>query len=136
MRASATSPPRAEALTEPLRQAIEEPGLPDLGDDEALRLRNSLFDPRDTLGLAKSRRAEDEAATRLVTALRGALIGWARAAKLPLDRRDGRGDSRFYDTGRRCGAPPGEYFGALTRGGECPPSRTTELPAGASPART
>ncbi|MGW0989907.1 DUF6980 family protein [Streptomyces sp. NPDC002486] len=40
------------------------------------------------------------------------------------------------EAGRRCGAPPDEYFGALTRGGECQPSRTTEQPAGASPART
>jgi hypothetical protein len=76
--------PQAEALTEPLRQTTEELGLPDLGD-EALYLWNALFDPRDILDLIKSGRTEDEAATRLVTALRGALIGWAEADRLPLD---------------------------------------------------
>ncbi|MFF5365364.1 hypothetical protein ACFY4I_39250 [Streptomyces scabiei] len=48
-----------------------------------------MFDPHDTLDLVKSGRAEGKAATRLVTAPRGALIGWAKAAKLPLDSRDG-----------------------------------------------
>ncbi|XUL94494.1 hypothetical protein ACQ86D_44960 [Streptomyces galilaeus] len=41
--------------------------------------------PPDILDLIKSGRTEDEAASRLVAALRGALIGWATAP----DRRDG-----------------------------------------------
>ncbi|MFC8086953.1 TetR/AcrR family transcriptional regulator [Streptomyces sp. NPDC057340] len=68
--------PQAEALAEPLRQTTEELGLGDLGD-EALYLWNALFDPRDILDLIKSGRSEEEAATRLLAALRGALIGWA-----------------------------------------------------------
>ncbi|MCX5240256.1 TetR/AcrR family transcriptional regulator [Streptomyces prunicolor] len=71
--------PQAEALAEPLRQTTEELGLVDLGD-EALFLWNALFDPRDILDLIKSGHTEDEAATRLVGALRGALIGWSAAA--------------------------------------------------------
>jgi len=71
--------PQAEALAEPLRQTTEELGLGDLGD-EALFLWNLLFDPRDILDLIKSGHTEDEAATRLVAALRGALIGWSAAA--------------------------------------------------------
>ncbi|WP_226966574.1 hypothetical protein [Streptomyces phaeolivaceus] len=47
-------------------------------------LWNALFDPRDILDLIKSGRTEDEAASRLVTALRGALIGWSTTP----DRRD------------------------------------------------
>ncbi|WP_326759023.1 hypothetical protein OHB35_14615 [Streptomyces phaeochromogenes] len=39
---------------------------------------------RDILDLIKSGRIEDEAAARLVAALRGALIGWSAAP----DRRD------------------------------------------------
>ncbi|WP_234329635.1 hypothetical protein [Streptomyces viridochromogenes] len=46
---------------------------------EALHLWNALFDPRDILDLIKSGRTEDEAASRLVAALRGALIGWSTA---------------------------------------------------------
>ncbi|AGP61170.1 hypothetical protein [Streptomyces rapamycinicus] len=38
-----------------------------------------MFDPRDILDLIKSGRTEDEAATRLMGALRGALIGWSAA---------------------------------------------------------
>ena len=70
--------PQAEALAEPLRQTTEELGLGDMGD-EALFLWNLLFDPRDILDLIKSGRTEDEAATRLVAALRGALVGWSAA---------------------------------------------------------
>ncbi|MFF5302345.1 TetR/AcrR family transcriptional regulator [Streptomyces sp. NPDC013161] len=70
--------PQAEALVEPLRQTTEDLGLGDLGD-EALYLWNALFDPRDILDLIKSGRTEDEAASRLVAALRGALIGWSTA---------------------------------------------------------
>ncbi|MFI0780513.1 TetR/AcrR family transcriptional regulator [Streptomyces sp. NPDC021212] len=70
------SRPQAETLAEPPRQTAEELGLGDLGD-EALYLWNALFDPRDILDLIKSGRTEDEAATRLVAALRGALIGRA-----------------------------------------------------------
>ena len=77
--------PQAEALAEPLRQTTEELGLGDLGD-EALYLWNTLFDPRDILDLIKSGRTEDETATRLVSALRGALIGWSTAT----DQEDGR----------------------------------------------
>ncbi|MEW2396118.1 helix-turn-helix domain-containing protein [Streptomyces sp. NPDC046862] len=76
--------PQAEALAEPLRQTTEELGLGDLGD-EALYLWNALFDPRDILDLIKSGRTEDEAATRLVAALRGALIGWAAADRTKSD---------------------------------------------------
>ncbi|WP_019547898.1 TetR/AcrR family transcriptional regulator [Streptomyces sulphureus] len=68
--------PQAEALDEPLRQSTEDLGLGDLGDD-ALFLWNALFDPRDIFDLIKNGRTEDEAATLLVAALRGALIGWA-----------------------------------------------------------
>ncbi|WP_253208759.1 hypothetical protein [Streptomyces niphimycinicus] len=68
--------PQAEALTEPLRQTTEELGPGDLGD-EARYLWNALFDPRDIRDLIKSGRTEDEAATRLVAAPRGALIGWS-----------------------------------------------------------
>ncbi|MFG2129290.1 hypothetical protein ACGFNV_16020 [Streptomyces sp. NPDC048751] len=75
--------PQAEALSEPLRQTAEELGVPDLGD-EALYLWNALFDPRDILDLIKSGRTEDEAVTRLVSALRGALVGWAEAGEIPL----------------------------------------------------
>jgi len=71
--------PQAETLTEPLHQNGEELGLVDLGDD-ALFLWNALFDPRDILDLIKSGHTEDEAATRLVAALRGALIGWSAPA--------------------------------------------------------
>ncbi|WP_446460581.1 hypothetical protein [Streptomyces sp. BRA346] len=35
-----------------------------------------MFGPRDILDLIKSGRTEEEAATRLVAALRGALTGW------------------------------------------------------------
>ncbi|WP_329072031.1 TetR/AcrR family transcriptional regulator [Streptomyces sp. NBC_01429] len=70
--------PQAEALAEPLRQTAEELGLGDLGD-EALYPWNALFDPRDILDLIKSGRTEEEAATRLVAALRGALISWSTA---------------------------------------------------------
>ncbi|MFG2964879.1 MULTISPECIES: TetR/AcrR family transcriptional regulator [unclassified Streptomyces] len=70
--------PQAEALAEPLRQTTEDLGLGDLGD-EALYVWNVLFDPRDILDLIKSGRTEDEAAARLVSALRGALIGWSAA---------------------------------------------------------
>ncbi|MEE4585863.1 MULTISPECIES: hypothetical protein [Streptomyces violaceusniger group] len=38
---------------------------------------SALFDPWDVLHLIKSGRTEDEAATRLVAALRGAPIGWS-----------------------------------------------------------
>ena len=74
--------PQAEALAEPLRQTAEELGLADLGD-EALYLWNTLFDPRDILDLIKSGRNEDEAASRLVAALRGALVGWSAATNPP-----------------------------------------------------
>ncbi|MPY48826.1 TetR/AcrR family transcriptional regulator [Streptomyces acidicola] len=70
--------PQAEALAEPLRQAAEDLGLGDLGD-EALYLWNALFDPRDILDLIKSGHTEDDAATHLIAALRGALIGWSTA---------------------------------------------------------
>jgi hypothetical protein len=73
--------PQAEALAEPLRQTAEDLGLGDLGD-EALYLWNALFDPRDILDLIKSGRTEDEAATRLVAALRGALIGWSTSGSV------------------------------------------------------
>ncbi|MEV7425818.1 helix-turn-helix domain-containing protein [Streptomyces sp. NPDC091212] len=46
---------------------------------EALYPWNALFDPRDILDLIKSGRTEEEAATRLVAALRGALISWSTA---------------------------------------------------------
>jgi len=47
--------------------------------DEALCLWNALFGPRDILDPIKGGRTEDEAASRLVTVLRGALICWSAA---------------------------------------------------------
>ncbi|BBJ45364.1 hypothetical protein SSPO_080820 [Streptomyces antimycoticus] len=38
---------------------------------------SALFDPWDILDLIKSGRTEDEAASRLVAARRGALTGWS-----------------------------------------------------------
>jgi len=68
---------QADALAEPLADAVARLGLPPLGD-EALFLWNVLFDPReildlvDTVGLSPV-----QAADRLTATLRGALAGWA-----------------------------------------------------------
>jgi AcrR family transcriptional regulator len=72
---------QADALERPLREATEELGLGDLGD-EAMFLWNILFDPREifdlinTMGLTK-----DRAAALLMSTLRGALTGWAEGRK-------------------------------------------------------
>jgi AcrR family transcriptional regulator len=82
---------QADALAEPIRQAAEELGLPDPGD-EGLFLWNILFDPREifdmtsTLGLTA-----DEAGHRLVATFCGALRGWTgsqavRAEEVPFSR--------------------------------------------------
>ncbi|KUM42102.1 MULTISPECIES: TetR/AcrR family transcriptional regulator [Micrococcaceae] len=68
---------QADALERPLREAVEELGLPPIGD-EAMFLWNILFDPREildlitTVGLSK-----DQVTARLISALKGALAGWS-----------------------------------------------------------
>jgi AcrR family transcriptional regulator len=72
---------QADALERPLREATQELGLGDLGD-EAMFLWNILFDPREifdlinTMGLSK-----DKASALLMSTLRGALSGWADGRK-------------------------------------------------------
>lgn len=68
---------QAEALERPLRESCEELGLEPL-EDEALFLWNILFDPREILDLINTvGLGNDEAAARLVAALRGALSGYS-----------------------------------------------------------
>jgi AcrR family transcriptional regulator len=68
---------QADALERPLREACDELGLPDLGD-EAMFLWNILFDPREILDLINTVGLTKEQATgRLISALKGALAGWS-----------------------------------------------------------
>jgi hypothetical protein len=63
-------------LQRPLEEACAELGLSPLGD-EAMFLWNILFDPREILDLINTVGLNKQQATaRLVSALRGALIGW------------------------------------------------------------
>lgn len=74
--------PQAEALSDPLREATKELGLPDLGD-EALFLWNLLFDPREILDLVNTvGLTEDQVGTQLMSALRGVLAGWAETRSI------------------------------------------------------
>ena len=67
----------ADALAEPIRQAADELGLPDPGD-QGMFLWNMMFDPREifdmveTLGMTRA-----EVGERLVAAFCRALQGWA-----------------------------------------------------------
>ncbi|KMS73384.1 hypothetical protein ACM01_19305 [Streptomyces viridochromogenes] len=73
---------QAEALARPIRELVVILGVSELAgvDDEAAFLWNVLFDPReifdlrDTLGLPPA-----QITHRLVSAFRGALLGWATA---------------------------------------------------------
>ncbi|MCA4134076.1 TetR/AcrR family transcriptional regulator [Arthrobacter sp. M4] len=68
---------QADALERPLRETCEELGLEPLGD-EAMFLWNILFDPREILDLINTVGLnKDQATTRLVSALKGALSGWS-----------------------------------------------------------
>ncbi|MBJ7223931.1 MULTISPECIES: TetR/AcrR family transcriptional regulator [unclassified Brenneria] len=68
---------QADAVRPPLREAMAEMALPDIGD-KAVFLWNILFDPReifdlmDTVGLS-----EREVGTQLMSVLIGGLKGWA-----------------------------------------------------------
>lgn len=67
---------QADALERPLRETCEELGLEPMGD-EAMFLWNILFDPREILDLINTVGLnKDQATTRLVSALKGALTGW------------------------------------------------------------
>ena len=69
---------QADALERPLREAVEELGLPAIGD-EAMFLWNILFDPREILDLINTVGLnKDQVTSRLVSALRGALTGWSQ----------------------------------------------------------
>ncbi|KRE68676.1 transcriptional regulator [Arthrobacter sp. Soil736] len=68
---------QADALERPLRETCDELGLPPLGD-EAMFLWNILFDPREILDLIRTvGLSKDQATARLVSALKGAMIGWS-----------------------------------------------------------
>ncbi|MFJ6535104.1 TetR/AcrR family transcriptional regulator [Paenarthrobacter sp. NPDC091711] len=68
---------QADALERPLREAVEELGLPPIGD-EAMFLWNILFDPREILDLINTvGLTKDQVTARLISALRGALAGWS-----------------------------------------------------------
>ncbi|MFF2840616.1 TetR/AcrR family transcriptional regulator [Paenarthrobacter sp. NPDC057981] len=68
---------QADALERPLREAVEELGLPAVGD-EAMFLWNILFDPREILDLINTvGLTKDQATVRLISALKGALAGWS-----------------------------------------------------------
>ncbi|MDI2034171.1 TetR/AcrR family transcriptional regulator [Paenarthrobacter nitroguajacolicus] len=68
---------QADALERPLREACEELGLPPIGD-EAMFLWNILFDPREILDLINTvGLTKDQATSRLIAALKGALAGWS-----------------------------------------------------------
>ncbi|GAA4623569.1 TetR family transcriptional regulator [Actinoallomurus vinaceus] len=74
--------PQADAVRGPLSETAQELGLPDLGD-ESVFLWNLLFDPREILDLVNTvGLTEQEVGTQLVSALRGALIGWAETRGL------------------------------------------------------
>lgn len=76
---------QADAVRPPLREAMEEMGLPDIGD-KAVFLWNILFDPReifdlvDTVGLS-----EKEVGTQLMSVLVGGLNGWATASRYSIE---------------------------------------------------
>lgn len=77
---------QAEALERPLREACEDLGINPLGD-EALFLWNVLFDPREILDLINTVGLKnDQAAARLVSALRGALSGYSQDRTSPEPR--------------------------------------------------
>ncbi|MFJ5958913.1 TetR/AcrR family transcriptional regulator [Paenarthrobacter sp. NPDC092416] len=68
---------QADALERPLREAVEELGLPPIGD-EAMFLWNILFDPREILDLINTvGLTKDQVTARLISALKGALAGWS-----------------------------------------------------------
>ncbi|PRB41059.1 TetR family transcriptional regulator [Arthrobacter sp. MYb23] len=68
---------QADALERPLREAVEELGLPTIGD-EAMFLWNILFDPREILDLINTvGLSKDQVTARLISALKGALKGWS-----------------------------------------------------------
>ncbi|MFK4639416.1 TetR/AcrR family transcriptional regulator [Paenarthrobacter histidinolovorans] len=68
---------QADALERPLREAVEELGLPPIGD-EAMFLWNILFDPREILDLINTvGLTKDHVTARLISALKGALRGWS-----------------------------------------------------------
>lgn len=68
---------QADALERPLREAVEELGLPPIGD-EAMFLWNILFDPREILDLINTvGLSKDQVTARLISALKGALTGWS-----------------------------------------------------------
>ncbi|WP_159698693.1 TetR/AcrR family transcriptional regulator [Arthrobacter sp. 18067] len=68
---------QADALERPLREAVEELGLPPIGD-EAMFLWNILFDPREILDLINTvGLTKDQVTARLISALKGALKGWS-----------------------------------------------------------
>ena len=77
---------QAEALERPLHEACDDLGVEPLGD-EALFLWNILFDPREILDLINTVGLKnDEAAARLVSALRGALSGYSQDRTSPEPR--------------------------------------------------
>lgn len=72
---------QADALERPLREATQELGLDDIGD-EALFLWNILFDPReifDVIGTLDL--SPNEANARLIATFNGAVAGWAASKK-------------------------------------------------------
>lgn len=70
---------QAEALHRPLQETTAELDLVDLGD-EAVFLWNALFDPRDILDLVGTvGLTEQQTATRLISTLCAALVGWAES---------------------------------------------------------
>lgn len=69
---------QADALERPLREALEEAGLPAIGD-EAMFLWNVLFDPREILDVINTiGLSEKDAADRLTDTLLGAFDGWCK----------------------------------------------------------
>lgn len=73
---------QAEALRDPLREATQALGLPDLGD-EAMFLWNLLFDPREILDLVTTvGLTEDQVVVQLLATLRGALVGWSEGRQV------------------------------------------------------
>lgn len=69
---------QADALERPLREAIEELGLPAIGD-EAMFLWNILFDPREILDVINTvGLSEKDAADRLTDTFLGAVGGWCK----------------------------------------------------------
>jgi AcrR family transcriptional regulator len=74
---------QADALERPLREAIEELGLPAIGD-EAMFLWNILFDPREILDVINTiGLSEKKAADRLTDTFLGAVGGWCGDRRAP-----------------------------------------------------